>query len=359
MIKELIKNRFYGHGKTGLLAKNILADTKIVIADIGSTGGLDSKWQPIHNYLMVYAFDPDERAFNRQNNNLEVINTALWSSQAILKIYLTKFPSASSVFEPNTLILNKFLNYDCHEVIGLEEIKAKTLDQALTKVTNIDFIKVDAEGADLQILLGANKFLESTVIGIQTEVQYIERNIGSPFFSDIDPEIRGYGFWLMELKNQSWIRRSNIFNAQSVPQLIWGDAVYMISCEEATKRSRNLNQDDRKLLLKKIIVLAATLKFYDYAFEMIKLFENEELIESHFAEELMNKIKRSMSTNFQIIFSCLVNYIIVYTLGVFVKIFTSKKELIEHLQLETSSKLLGAFSNLLSRHGPNKVAINN
>ena len=359
MIRNLIKYQFYGDRKTTSFAKKLLKDNHLVIADIGSTGGLDSKWYPILNGLKVYAFDPDERSFNKTLENLVVINSALWSGHKKLEIYLTKFPSASSVFKPNTYLLDKFLNYECHEIIGSAEVNAITLDEALMGLNTLDFIKIDTEGADLEILFGAKNFLKSTVLGMQIEVQFIERNIGSPLFSDIDPVVRASGYWLLELKKQSWIRRSNIFNVQSVPQLIWADAIYMISDVEALKRASILTDNERKSFLKKIVVLSANFNYYDYAHEMIEIFRINNMVEQAFLDALINDLKFSMSTNFRIISKCIINFCIVYCGVLLFKIFREKNELIEHLQLEVTDRLLRSISMLFSRQGPNKVAINN
>ena len=44
-----------------------------------------------------------------------------------------------------------------------------------------DFLKVDVEGADLEVIKGGERSLIDC-LGIKIEVQFKERNIGSPCF---------------------------------------------------------------------------------------------------------------------------------------------------------------------------------
>ena len=83
--------------------------------------------------------------------------------------YLTSFPPASSLLIPNKTLEN-FLVSDEHNIIGKKIISTHKLDDVLKDYEASDFIKIDAEGADFEILLGARKQMDKNCLGIQIEV---------------------------------------------------------------------------------------------------------------------------------------------------------------------------------------------
>ena len=57
---------------------------------------------------------------------------------------------------------------------------------------NVDFIKLDTEGADYEILLGAKKSLDQC-LGIVVESQFFERYLNTKSFSEIEIFMRKKG----------------------------------------------------------------------------------------------------------------------------------------------------------------------
>ena len=69
----------------------------------------------------------------------------------------------------------------------------------------------------------------------------------------------------MNLSKQSWIRKNNIWNINANPQLIWADAVYVLSEEILVDRilsSVDLSKSSK--LLRKLVMICLVYGFYDY-----------------------------------------------------------------------------------------------
>lgn len=137
---------------------------ELTIIDIGASGGIDSKWNDIHSNCKFVLFEPDERAFNTlisENNDQYIIyNTALSDQEGEKFFYLTRKQEVSSLLYPNIEFLNKFYDSERFDVIKKVIIKTTTLDNCLRDSRiEVDFIKIDAQGAALSILQGA----ESTI----------------------------------------------------------------------------------------------------------------------------------------------------------------------------------------------------
>jgi FkbM family methyltransferase len=351
------KNFVYGNNIPKNDIIRLLSEEKIVIADIGSTGGLDARWFFLEGYIKKYSFDPDSRAENIDDDLELVFNLGLWSSEVQKEIFLTRFPSASSVFPPNANFLCRFLNHKCHDILGSAQIKMARLDSVIQNNSPLDFIKVDTEGSDLEILYGASKAIKTTVIGIQVEAQFVERNQGSPMFSDLDPVIRGDGYWLMELKRQSWIRNNDLNNIDTIPQLIWADAIYMITENEALKRANDMYSSRRFEYLSKIVLISIAYGYIDYAMEILQSFFNNNLISRDEMNMIKEVIDKNLRSNLIILFHLFIALLIAligYLIG---KVFNIKKEFFKYHLWYCYKKFFEGLTKLHSRHGPNNVAI--
>jgi len=109
---------------------------------------------------IIFAPDKNLGAYlNKETNRNKVFPFALWSKKEQLKLNLTKFPDASSVFILNDKFLESFLNYECHHIISSEEIKADSADNVEFDNNPIDFMKIDTEGTEIEILKGSTRSL--------------------------------------------------------------------------------------------------------------------------------------------------------------------------------------------------------
>jgi hypothetical protein len=58
---------------------------------------------------------------------------------------------------------------------------------------------MDTQGSELNIIRGARRLLEESIVVVQTEVLFIPHYIGQPLFSDIDIALRECGFLIHSL----------------------------------------------------------------------------------------------------------------------------------------------------------------
>jgi hypothetical protein len=97
-------------------------------------------------------------------------------------------------------------------------------------IQNVDFIKLDTEGSELDILKGAEKTLKNSVLGISVEVEFIKMYIDQPLFSDIDQYLRSLNFELYDLdlnrKTRSSLSPYSSSNV-GIGQLVQGQALYL------------------------------------------------------------------------------------------------------------------------------------
>jgi hypothetical protein len=112
---------------------------------------------------------------------------------------------------------------------GEQPIETLQLDD-IPSIGDIDFIKIDVQGAELMIFENASKALANAV-AIQTEVGFVAHYIDQPLFAEVDIELRRNGFQFHTFQGFGSrafkpLAKSRDCN-EGFRQIIWSDAVYV------------------------------------------------------------------------------------------------------------------------------------
>lgn len=267
-----------------LKQKGHLDHIHMIVCNVGSrkVGKQDDYasqgWEIFAPNLTIYGFDADADACEAANADLENrqiswtekhIPLALAKSIGESTLYVTHDPMCSSLYEPNEPFLSRFK--DLVELAGLAftvELETTTLDEFCHQegVETIDFLQVDVQGADLQVLEGATQILK-TVLGVQIEVEFSPLYLNQPLFADVDTYLRSYDFSLFDLYTAPQIRRQSPIASPAHPgQLLWGDAFYFC---DLLQPGEMLHAKTPQQIFK-LACIADVLDFPDYALELLE-----------------------------------------------------------------------------------------
>ena len=142
----------------------------------------------------------------------------------------TNWALTGSLYEPNTPLLEKFNNLaEVVSPVATHAIETKRIDD-IPGIGNVDFIKIDVQGAELVVLRNALKALSGALL-IQAEVEFVELYRGQPMFADVDSFLRSQGFQFHAFNGFSGrafkpLVANNDPNA-GVRQVLWSDALYV------------------------------------------------------------------------------------------------------------------------------------
>jgi FkbM family methyltransferase len=155
---------------TRVLKKNLGGVARPVIFDVGANVGkysmLLAKTFP---QAQIYAFEPNENTFKQLaanvGNAVKCVNIGMGSEEKIEKIYTYSDNLASSHASIYEEVFHTFHKRD--DVVEIE-FQLTTLDLFCEKkkVTGIDFLKIDTEGNELNVLKGARETLSERKVKI-------------------------------------------------------------------------------------------------------------------------------------------------------------------------------------------------
>jgi FkbM family methyltransferase len=252
----------------------------LLLADVGATGNPKGVWREAEPFANFILFDPDPRAsMQRSAGGALVYPVGLWFEQAQKTLSLAKNPEASTIYQFNDDVLKDFSNADLNKAVAEEIISVDSMDNVLFASEKWpDFIKVDAEGADLDVLNGARECLNTNCLGVFVEVSFVERHKGAGFFGDTDKLMRENNFQLMDLFPERWVRANKVSGIFTRHQVIWGDALYMINRKEFLRRLSEADPSKRRNIFFKFIFVLMLYQLHDYATEIIEYSCKEKLI---------------------------------------------------------------------------------
>jgi FkbM family methyltransferase len=217
------------------------------LVDVGVSGGIDEFWLTFGNKLKAVGFDPLVSEVERlnesnENTNISYVDGFVVSGlekadlkQKNAEICTRGYAESSSVLAQKI----KKYNYVQEKFNAGAEIQYSenhfSLDSYFSnEKERVDFIKIDTDGHDIDVLFGAEKLLDQGVLGLSVEMQFHGLpSLESNTFSAIDIFLRKKGFRLFDLDVFRYAKKDlptpflyDIHAQTKTGQVIWGEAVY-------------------------------------------------------------------------------------------------------------------------------------
>jgi FkbM family methyltransferase len=242
---------------------------KIIVVDVGCRWGFSDLWKQLAAKVSLYGFDPDTAECERlrplyEGQDVMLVPLALADKPGERTLFLTENLACSSLYQPNPDLTAAMPELACASQTGTTTISVTTLDEwALTNgVARIDFLKLDIQGAELDVLIGGEASL-SRVRALEVEVEFNPIYMNQPLFGDVDRYLRARGFELWKLSSLAHYSRgaptvdysakdTHYYDSKGVTnntypgQLFWGHAYY-IKSEIATLSKRGVGAAEQMI----------------------------------------------------------------------------------------------------------------
>ncbi len=226
----------------------------LVIVDVGA--------QPLNNQQEIYAslVEIDKAAivaFEANAEGCSQLTEALGAAHSVREIivgdgspatfYKNKSAVTNSLFPANMELLSRFSGLaEMTTLVSSENVQTHRLDD-LIDLPEIDFLKMDIQGGELNALNGASR-VAGSAMAIHTEVEFVPLYVGQPLFADIDNKVRSLGFQFHTLFEPTGRVYKPLQRADGdqtgVRQYLWSDAVYI---PDLSKLERHSNERLLKL----------------------------------------------------------------------------------------------------------------
>ena len=224
----------------------LLTDEPVRALDVGAAGGMPGNWVPYSAYLAVDAFEPDGAECERQRRKgvgpVEWFPVALAGATGKRPFYVLNRSTGSSLFPPNEEVLGQFTPEDywgIHKVLELDCLSLADFIERYDRPAP-EMIKLDTQGAELEILASLRDDHWDAVRFVETEVEFREVYKGQPLFFDVHEFMTEKGFRLLDLRTHrayhladgrrnGHLRRelsAGVGSKRLSAQLLAGDALY-------------------------------------------------------------------------------------------------------------------------------------
>ena len=267
------------------IPKNLLKDNPITILDLGAAGGIHKRWNSYKTVIRSILFEANKEEYmklisNKQESTI-VINSVLADKCKMVNFNICEKQQVSSTYVPNVSLLKMYEESERFKINKTIRMEANSINNLLPDngIKEVDFIKIDTQGSELDILKGATNYFEN-LIGLEVEIEFVELYLDQPLFPEVHSFIESKGFSLIDLRKYYWKRKNNR-SSYNKGNLIFADALYLKSPESLIKMI-GVNQEK---IIKSIYIYLAY-GYFDLARSLLLLSTKNNLLSDKLSHQM-------------------------------------------------------------------------
>lgn len=273
-------------------------ETKFIVHHIGGRGWA-APFRVPEMFLddvayVFYEADPDsikemQAGVDALPEEAYVAPYCLWSSRAKKQLNITANVYASSLYTPS----DEFKDYTCElevssmlydityddmlKVVRKVDVNTHTIDDLVREGVlpynrAPDFISVDTQGAELDIIEGGRKAVTGSVLGICSEVELQRMYEGQPLYGELFTGVRELGFEFASFVDLYFVSPTRTpIGWRGKLQPGFGDALFLRSINSIVSGPES--DDDRYLKLMKLAFASVVFEHTDFAVGALRAIE--------------------------------------------------------------------------------------
>jgi FkbM family methyltransferase len=250
-------------------------DSPIRVLDIGARDdGHPPRYAPLLDagVCEVIGFEPDEEECRRlrQANSQCYLPLVIGAGER-RELRVCAMRSKSSLYEPNHALASLFNAFDDgSEVVERRTVDTTRLDE-LDSLGEVDFVKLDVQGAERDALLGGERTVAGA-LAVETEVKFVEQYEGQPLFAEVDQLLRRLGFLFHTVLGygtrclKPMVVRDDPL--AGLNQWLWADVVFV-------RHPLKLSELAPRRLFKLAVIMHTLYRSYDFTYHALVLAERQ------------------------------------------------------------------------------------
>ena len=237
-----------------VIGRRLWGASPFFLLDVGCSGGIEYRWHFFGDHLRAIGFDPLVAEIDRLNSLNPYPGVTYVAAFVTCRDYDSLFPPELRLDRIRSKSDDAFYRVSATAVLERSEVsyvqerynkgapvvmtdRTVELDEMIETHdrSGVDFLKIDTDGHDIEVLLGAKAILAAGgLLGLKVEAP-LQGAIHScaNIFGNIDRLLREQGFSLFDLTTFHYSRRHlpapflyDLPASTTTGQAIWGDAVY-------------------------------------------------------------------------------------------------------------------------------------
>jgi FkbM family methyltransferase len=247
------------------------------VIDLGARGGADDSLLSIASRSRIVCFEPDKAECDRLASagdprwrQFTVLPFAVGGTSGPQPLYVPDDPRAASLLVQDPALADRFGRPHLHQPARTLMVETWTLDDLRGKgqLERVDYMKIDVEGAELDILKAGVSVLQDCV-ALKVECSFLPQRVSQPLIWDVVPFLAGQGFEVVDLQDLHHWRRRNL---PPHPYRVRAEMEYsrgqVAQCDVILVRSAQRTHSPEQAL--RLAVLSAALGYFDYAIDVVR-----------------------------------------------------------------------------------------
>jgi FkbM family methyltransferase len=280
----------------------------MVGADVGGAEGLPGHWRVFEGSVFFYSFEPHPSSLARLKAHFAasehpelycILGDALSGTGGPRTFYRTNEPTGSSILAPNKAVIGPYAADSYFFPCAESTIETRRLEEVLAERGEpiLDLIKLDIQGAELEVLKGLGASRLNSLLLAEIEVGLHGAYVGQGSFGEIDALLRGHGMDCYDVRvARTYLRRNgridgyqqevfDVFsNSPTLSARAWEfDVVYLRSID-------NVLATRDPATVKKSIVAFCGYNYFAEGFELAEQAERLKIFSAAEAQQIRGTI---------------------------------------------------------------------
>lgn len=247
------------------------------VMDVGARGGADEALLPLAWASRIVCFEPDRaeadllaRTGDPRWRQFSVLPFAVGGVTGLQQLSVPDDAEGASLLRHNAAMVERFGTEHLHASRKTVPVETWTLNDlaGAGHIGRVDFMKLDVEGAELDILKAGTAVLENCV-ALKVECSFLDQRVDQPLIWDVLQFLTRTGFEVVDLQDvHRWRRRNLPGHPYRVRAAMEYSRGQVAQCDVMLLRAATHIRDEEQAL--RLVVLAAAMGFFDYAVTLLR-----------------------------------------------------------------------------------------